>query len=132
MDRLTNLDMADREILYLINDCTNGGWAQRDEVEERLKLSHPAPASCIASRFSWMIRWGWLVKDKDEPRYRITRIGRDLMRGDVDKALAATLRRLNPGERVVMMRYMGQSYTRSGRAAQIMMRRQWQHNTGRR
>lgn len=133
MDRLTNFEMADREILHIVNDCTNGnGWAPREAIERKLRLSHPDPARCIASRFSWMIRWGWLIKEKDEAAYRVTKIGADLMRGDIDKALAATLKSLSAGERVVMIRHLGQSYQRSGRAAQIMMRRQWQHNTHRR
>lgn len=132
MKSLTNFDMADREILHVVIDAANGqGYAELEDITERLNLDSVYPSRNVSSRLSWMIKYGW-VDHHQTHGYRLTRIGRDLLNGRLTKRLEASLEKMGHGERVALMQSLGASYKRVRDPVKTMMRRQWQHDIQRR
>lgn len=135
---LRNEDYSDRELLHICADeAGTDGWTTTDDLASVIGISAPPDLTgkyrtlyakrCIATRFSWMVRFGWVERDEDRTSWRVTRIGRDLMNGNLDKSLEKNLGKLSAGDRVLVMRHMTQGYRSSRDEAAAMLRREWQH-----
>lgn len=138
LESLRNEDYTDRELLHIIQEIAenNGGFATTYEVRDRLGIKSPdhdphKGTRSAGSRLGYMRRVGLLDRRDDTPEveYRVSRIGKLLMRGQLNQAAKKALNQ--KATRVLAMREMGQNYdaeTPDG----VMLRREWNHHTGRR
>lgn len=140
---LKNIDYSDRELLHILNDLAGTEWATTDDLADQIRITPPPGNNgqgamndaqkrayakrCIATRYSWMRRFGWVERDEDRTKWRVTQIGRDLMNGKLTKGLAASLERINAADRVLVMRSLTKAYQGERNEAKTMLRREWQH-----
>jgi hypothetical protein len=141
---LRNEDYTDRELLHILDDAADeDGWATSHDLHEKLRIAAPDDITtdvdrdryarhCIATRYSWMVRYGWCDRDREMVRWRVNDAGRALMDGSLSSDFEAMLRSLKPGDRVLVMRELGKGYRQTGTPAQAMLRREWQHQSHRR
>lgn len=143
---LRNADYTDRELLHILDDLGQGdpeGWASTSDLAEVIRIQHPDANGngaisdeareryakhCIATRFSWMVRFKYVERDEDRTHWRVTDLGRDLMNGKLTKAVEGALDKMKPGDRVLAMRMLTQGY-RKADPGSIMLRREYQHQT---
>lgn len=142
---LRNVDYTDRELLHILNDVGDAeGWSTTDDLAEQIRISHPEgngsipeairlrhAKHCIATRFAWMVRFLWVERDESRTKWRLTEIGRDLMNGALSKRVEQSLDRMKPADRILVMRSLATGFER-GAPASTMLRREWEHGTGRR
>jgi hypothetical protein len=135
------VDYEDRELFHILNDnADEDGWITTDDLSEIIRINHPdgAEASekernayarhCIATRFTWMVRFKWVERNEKRTKWRLTEIGRNLMNGELTEGVERALNEASHGDRILIMRALTGDY-RSQDPASIMLRRQWQHGT---
>lgn len=140
---LRNEDYSDRELLHILLDkADDEGWTTTFDLMDALRLGHPdADASdkerekrakhCIGTRFSWMVRYKWVERDEEtRTKWRPSEAGHDLMNGRLTKAVERALAGMKPADRILAMRMLTMDYNRAAPDS-IMLRREWQHGTGR-
>jgi hypothetical protein len=140
---LKNIDFSDRELLHVLSDVADDdGWATTPELGQTLGIVAPETMvtpnqkiayvhRCVGARYAFMKRAGWVERDETRTKWRITRIGRDLMMGNLSKALENSLGKLKPGDRVLVMRSLTQAYRADRVESATMLRREWQHGAQR-
>lgn len=138
LNSLTNYDYSDRELLHILNDTADAeGWAETADLAEVIGVTMPSVNGqhsdrekqayahrCTAMRFSWMARYGWVERDEGRTKWRLTDIGHDLMDGKLTKTLQNALDRLDAGDRVLVMREIGNAYRAAPDPARHMLRRE--------
>ncbi|WP_028058279.1 hypothetical protein [Candidatus Solirubrobacter pratensis] len=128
---LRNADYTDRELLHVVEDVTTReGWATTGEIVERLNLVGEKPGHAVATRMSWMVRYGFCQRHPDYPgQYRLTRDGRKLMRGEVPEDVQSILNRMSHGDRVMVMSLIAKkSLVKGPETSANMMRREFLHH----
>lgn len=139
LNGLKNEDYTDRELLHILNDVADGdGWASTFDIAAVLPIKHPDgedhgthASRCVASRFAWMTRYGWVERDESRTKWRLTRVGRDLMNGKLNKSFQTAMDKLSPGDRVLVVRAMGAAFRTGSPEAATMLRREWLHGARR-
>jgi hypothetical protein len=137
---LTLFGISDMELLAIVDDLADeDGWTQTLEV--RLQLGESVDKgyrSGVGPRLSWMVRYGWLErniltakKPGNERQWRLTAIGHALL--DNPKMTAAfqrTFQQLNPAQRLVLARELGEGAHGSADEIRNALRRQWMRSLG--
>ena len=141
LDRLTIDDYSDREFLLVLADVADhDGWANSQDIADRLDLANKAIAS---SRLSWLKRWGAVDKEheRDEsgvlryhangkPRYtqrwKLTDAGRALAFGALKKNQQQTLDKLGDDQMLVVTRWLSERTRESGVSARLAQR-EWRY-----
>lgn len=140
MAKLTSLriiDYTDRELLHMLNDVADEeGWATTEQLVKAIGLvskdNDPGrPRRSVATRFTWMRRFGWVERNEEHTAWRLTREGADLMNGSLRRGLQKSLKSMRDGDRVLLMREMATAYREAPRESAIMFRREWIHGTKR-
>lgn len=140
---LKNIDYSDRELLHILHDLAGTEWATTDDLADQIRITPPSrngsskkmtdgekrlyAKRCIATRYSWMRRFGWVERDEHRTKWRVTDIGRDLMNGRLTKSLATSLDKLSTADRVLVMRSLTDAYRTDRIEGQTFIRREWTH-----
>lgn len=121
-------DFSDRELMFVIDDqASDEGWVTVAQIAEALDLDHDHPHLCVASRFSWLARFG--VMERVKKQWRLTPTGRALLHGTLNKSQTNALENLKPEQLMLATRKMTERYRSGGRVAGTMMRREWVYGT---
>jgi hypothetical protein len=139
---LRNEDFSDRELLHILNDLAdNEGWATTEEIADALHISPPGRVTkdyrekygkhCVATRYSWMVRYGWVERDPSRTKWRLTEIGEELMAGNLNKRIEDAISQLSSGDRILVMRRMTEAFRIDREEAATMLRREWLHGARR-
>ena len=140
MGELTSLrivDYTDRELLHILNDVANEeGWASSEDLAKAIGIKPRGddprgPRRCVAMRFAWMARYGWVRRDPSNTMWCLTKDGEDLMSGQLRPALQQSLKEMRAADRVLLMREMTNAYRNAPKSAAAMYRREWVHGTAR-
>ena len=134
---LRNEDYTDRELLHVVSDVTTvDGWADTEEIAERLGMAQNGGRRHVGSRMSWMVRYKYCerkVEGKGERvLYRLTKQGKSLMAGELDSDTESVLKSMEPGERVMVMRVIARQGFSTASPAQDMLRREYLHHYAKR
>lgn len=146
LNGLKNDDFSDRELLHVVNDLAdNDGYTTSQEIAHQLGIrletnGHHVTQEdhlnhgirCVGTRFAWMVRFGFCERDEDRTKWRLTAEGHDLMNGRLTSGLQKALDKLDPADRVLLMREIATGYVDSSPAAAAMLRREWQRGYRRR
>ena len=126
------LEYSDAELLHIVNDLADAdGWVEASAVAARIGIQHENPTRCVISRFSWLCRFGVMHRDPDELRYRLTPEGQAVISA---KLRASQMKMLDTLADEALMAVTGMVTTRwrgTNRANAHLVRRAWQHGTGR-
>lgn len=140
MGELTSLrivDYTDRELLHILNDVADEeGWASSEVLANAIGIKPRGkdprgPRRCVAMRFAWMARYGWVRRDPTNTMWRLTKDGEELISGKLRPALKQSLKEMRPADRVMLMREMTTAYRNAPQSAATMYRREWIHGTAR-
>jgi len=121
LEALTLLDISDREVLLVIRDVSDGeGYAYADDVATQLDLGGEHPHRAVASRLSWLVRYGALERGEMRERtlrdaenegmvtkqrgWKLTPLGLSLAVGKLTKAQQDRLAKANLGELLMTTR----------------------------
>jgi hypothetical protein len=128
--------ISDMELLALVDDMADeDGWALTTEI--RLQLGDQpdkSHRSGMGTRLAWMRRYGWLEatgtgSQKDPKRWRLTAIGHALLDNPkLSSAFERSLEKLNPAQRLVLTRQVGEGAGSSTSEIRDALRRQWQRS----
>jgi len=133
---LSNWGVSDAEVLGIVSDvCEEGdGWASTYDV--RLKFGeHPEESghrTGVPSRLAWLRRYGWLERNHDDGRWRLTEFGQAVIRRPtLPKPVADRLDGLNLAQQLALTRRLTESGAAAIPEARTAIRRQWQRSLGR-
>jgi hypothetical protein len=147
MKSLTLLDFSDRELLLIVYDVRDPeGWSSARDVA-RINLDHPEPHRPVASRLSWMRRYGAVEREfmRDEhgnpmrtpngklrftQRWRLTDRGMALAQGKLSDTDRQALDRFTDDQLLVVTRWLTERQRESDLVAGALVRREWKHGTG--
>jgi hypothetical protein len=125
--------ISDEELLAVVDDLADAdGWVSTIDV--RLQLGEKPDKgyrSGVGPRLSWMRRYGWLegrgTGSKTDPKqWRLTAIGHALLdHPSLTQAFKRTLEGLNPAQRLVLTRELGEGAHGSVDEIRNALRRQW-------
>lgn len=123
--RLT--DYSDRELLYIVHDLAGPGFAARSDVKDRLGIDSTRANNSIGVRLSYMAGKGWLVREiiEGEPHYALTGNGATIMSGKMAKTAEKVLDKMNPGDLVMLTRYVTGRYRNQDDSMAAAVRREW-------
>lgn len=132
---LSNWGISDTEVLGIVDDLSKeDGWASTYEVRVQLG-EHPEEVghrTGVPSRLAWLRRYGWLERSDADGRWRLTPVGHAILdRPSLPKAVAGSLGKLNPAQRLTLTRELGQSGNEQAPEVRTAIRRQWQRSLGR-
>lgn len=139
---LKNSDFSDRELLHLLSDLADSdGWTTTPELATALGIKPSESMTprqqeayarrCVGSRYAAMKRFGFVERDETRTKWRVTKVGRDLMSGKLTKGLEQALGKLSSGDRILIMRSLTQAFRTDRVEAATMLRREWQHGAHR-
>ena len=135
---LTNDDISDRELLFIIDDLAlEGGewrgWTRSEDIADRLGITAKFPNQAVGSRCSWLKRYGAVTNPKTASGYwKPTPVGRGLMSGELSVELVQALDDLGGAEAILLARYVGKRQRVAPKTAGHMIRREWTRETKRR
>lgn len=146
LERLSNLDMTDREILLAMNDVANSdGLVLAQDVAEYFGIvsnGKRTPAGTVASRLAWMRKYGYVdridpktlgLRASDHPRYIITPFGEQVMKGRIPAGIERAIDSASAGTMVMAMRKLAQrAYLQSDVQVSNAVRREYNHHEARR
>lgn len=139
--------ISDTEILGMVDDMADeNGWATTYDV--RLQLGEDIESterSGVGTRLGWLRRFGWLERG-DARRYerydgsftttatwRLTAMGNTLLdHPDLSRGIENALAKLNPAQRLVLTRELGEAGFDAAPEIRTALRRQWQRTMLRR
>lgn len=133
---LSNWGISDTEVLAIVDDLslTADGWASTYEVRVQLG-EHPEETrhrTGVPSRLAWLRRYGWLERNVEDGRWRLTPVGHAILdRPNLPATVARSLGKLNPAQRLTLTRELGQSGNDQVPEVRTAIRRQWQRSLGR-
>ena len=131
---LALMEFSDRELMNLMIDYQDdSGWVEVQQFALAVGLGDDPHASrCVAQRFVWMRRYGVMERHKTDAKWRLTPAGRKIALGALSESEKATLRNLTSEQLMEATTVLTGRYKRAGNTPSTMMRRAWQHGTGRR
>lgn len=138
-ERLTSLrlsEFSDRELLQLIVDLRDAaGVVTSQQIAEALDPDTDQPVSCVGVRLGWMRRYGAVehAPEQNGPGWVLTSVGERIARlGHLKAGQERMLGELEPEQGLDAALALGRLYKRVGVTESIMLRRGWQHASGRR
>ena len=128
---LTIWGISDTELLGIVDDLADeNGWTSN--VDVRLQLGENIDEirySGVGSRLAWMRRYGWLEKNPEDGRQRLTAMGHALLdKPELGKAVESALGKLNAAQRLRLTREIAEAGQRGPGEIQAALRREWQRN----
>jgi hypothetical protein len=133
---LSLFGISDMELLAVVDDLADeDGWTQTTEV--RLQLGDnpdKGHRSGMGTRLAWMKRYGWLEGEgkgtiKDPKRWRLTAVGHALLDNPkLSSAFERSFSKLNPAQRLVLTRELGNGAGQGATEIRDALRRQWQRS----
>lgn len=137
------MSFSDREILHLVQDHTHDGWADTQQMALSMGLSPNGMEKerfdkyvqrCLGIRLSWIRRLtGCVERDLNHTkRWRLTDEGELVVRAQLSGAIAKGLEGMGDPATLLVLQRLGARYKSSQPGAANLMRREWQHGTGRR
>lgn len=130
---LRNADYTDRELLHIVDDCTNEeGYAHTLEIAEKI-FGDPEPSKqdrhYVGSRMAWMVRYAFCARHPDEPGlYRLTTEGRNLMGGKLTKGVQTQLDKMGDADRVLVLREAAKTAFAATGPSQDFFRREYTYH----
>ena len=123
--------ISDTELLAIVDDnADENGWTLNADV--RLALGEDIEAvkhSGVGSRLAWMRRYGWLERNPDDGRQRLTAMGHAILENPkLSRAVEQALSRLNPAQRVALTRSIAEGGKVAPDEVRSALRREWQRN----
>jgi hypothetical protein len=138
MARLTSLrlnEFSDRELLALMIDLRNErGVVTTQQIADALDPDAENPTSCVGIRLGWMVRYHVVEHSQngDGPGWKLTDIGERFAHAGLRPALQKALDTLPPEQGLDAALLLGAMYRRVGMTEATLLRRGWQHASGRR
>lgn len=135
---------SDREILHLVQDHMGpDGWAHTPEMVASMGLSPNGMDKaafdrymrrCLGIRLSWIRRLtGCVERNMQHPQqWRLTPDGELVVRAQLSAGIASGLERMGDAAALVALQRLSARYKATGATSANLMRREWQHGTGRR
>jgi len=135
--RLTSLrldEFGDRELLALMVDLRDAsGVVTTAQIAEALEPDSPHPTNCVGIRLGWMTRYKVVEHAPNgTPGWRLTKAGEAVAAGQLTTEQAKVLDTLDPAQGLDAALALGRFYRRIGVVESTMLRRGWQHASGRR
>jgi len=132
---LSNWGISDTEVLGIVGDLCElaDGWTTTYDVRVQLgeKPEESRHRTGVPSRLTWLRRYGWLERNEDG-LWRLTPIGNAILdKPDLPKAVANSLMKLNPAQRLELTKELGESGNSQLPEVRTAIRRQWQRSLGR-
>lgn len=135
METLNLYDLSDRELLHIVDDLSRpDGWTETADIADKLgmKKSH-----AVGIRLSWMtsdrkdgLGFGLIERHKEHSfLWRLSREGRALKDGELSSREASALDGMDSAGLVTATQFLTRRFSRMGRSASVMMRREWQRGT---
>jgi hypothetical protein len=127
---LTNKEFNDRELLFIIFDCTVGsGYASTAEIAEALGRNGDGKRD-VSSRMAWMVRFKFCKRHPSRPgHYKLTEAGLALMEGKIDGRVGRALDQMSEGDRLLVMRAIAKpTFSSTSSPAQDALRREFEHH----
>jgi hypothetical protein len=143
LERLRLEDYSDRELLLAIHDAVDDeGWVDALELATRLGIVGEYPRRTVASRLSWLQRWGAVEREheRDEAgnirymrdgrvrytqRWGLTKVGATLALGQLRKGDATALERLQDEHLILVTRWMQERAHRNNTTMAKLVDREW-------
>ena len=135
-DRPRGLDLSiwgisDTELLAIVDDnADENGWTLNADV--RVALGEDVEAvkhSGAGSRLAWMRRYGWLEREPETGRHRLTAMGHAILENPkLSRAVESALEKLNPAQRLALTRNIAEGGTHAPDEVRTALRREWQRN----
>jgi|SRR5215471_14434766 len=137
MARLTSLRLAefsDRELLALMIDLRDErGVVTSYQIAEALDPDAKHPTSCVGIRLGWMRRYHVVEQAPNgTPGWQLTEKGEKLANGQLRAAQLKVLEGLDPSQGLDAALALGSFYRRLDYTEATMLRRGWQHASGKR
>jgi|SRR6516162_2550576 hypothetical protein len=137
MSRLTSLkldEFSDRELLALILDIRDPkGLVTSVQIASVLDPDHKHPVQCVGIRMGWMKRYGAVAKAPEGAEgWVLTETGERIARGELGPRQQAILETLRPEQGLDAALELGRLFRRIGFTEATLLRRGWQHASGRR
>ena len=147
LESLRVVDFSDRELLLILNDVADGdGWAYAQDMANRINLDHEHPNRSVASRLSWLVRFGAVEREhlSDEhgnlmwtrsgrpkygQRWRLTPIGRTYALATLTKAERSRLAAVDGDKMLLVTKWLAEQYRQSPDAGASLMKREWTYGT---
>jgi len=136
LSSLRNSDYSDRELLMLIVDLRDErGVCTSTQIAEALDPDAKHPTQCVGIRLGWMRRYGVVeyVQQNGHPAgWCLTSSGERMAHAGLKGTARRLLESLPPEQGAEAAMMLGDLYRRLGYTESIMLRRGWQHASGRR
>lgn len=125
-------DVSDFDLLEAIIDGERNEWTLSVDIGKRFGVPEEFAARVCSARFAWMKRFGWLeykpgneFDDNLGGRWRVTRVARNLITGDMPAGLDEMLAHLDDGQRAQVLQVVAQQVgrRRKGTPAHTLYRR---------
>jgi hypothetical protein len=122
-------DVADREVLALIQDASDGdGQASTAAVAALIALDSKYPLTNVGVRLGYLRRIGMLERDSETMGWYLTPLGARFVRGKLTAAQQRALEALkDEGSAWAATESLSRLLGDASQAQATMMRRQWQH-----
>lgn len=136
MSRLTSLrneEFSDRELLALMIDLRDAsGVVTSQQIAEALDPDAASPVQCVGIRLGWMRRYGVVEWASDGVLgWQLTDKGERVANGQLKAAQQQALESLGPEQGLDAALMLGSLYRRLEYTEATMLRRGWQHGSGR-
>ena len=132
---LTIWGISDTEILGIVDDLADeDGWTMTIDIRLQLgeNVEDTGRRSGVPTRLAWLRRYGWLERNLDDGRYRLTAIGHELLdHPDLTKAVERALGNLNAAQRLRLTRELAEHGGGAQPELRNAYRRQWMRSLGR-
>jgi hypothetical protein len=143
--------ISDAELLAVVDDVADeNGWATTFSIRYQLgedpwqtRGKGQGPTSGVGIRLAWLRRYGWLEKgrtikvESDEPEYgwrwsqswRLTAMGQALLdHPELSRSFETAFEKLNPAQRLHLVRELGEGGVRAPEEIRAALRRQWRRS----
>jgi hypothetical protein len=137
LDHLRLADLSDREILLVLRDVADGdGWADAVHVADQLAMIGDHPHRMVASRLSWLRRYGAVDREEEQHkrddgskvrRWRLTATGEALALGTLKRAQERALEGLDDTQLLLVARHVAEHARAASATAAKLTEREWKH-----
>jgi hypothetical protein len=151
LEHLRLADISDREILLTLIDIANDdpadndGWVDGPDIAQRLGMKGERPGRCVATRMSWLQRYGAVEREllydangnpitnrntgehKRGQRWRPTEVGHAVASGAMKKSQQNALDAMDDAQLLLTARFVADAARGSSGAGAKMIEREWKH-----
>lgn len=126
---LSNWGISDTEVLAIVVDVAEpDGWSRTFDVRVQLG-EHPEESkhrTGVPSRLAWLRRYGWLERNPEDGRWRLTPMGHLILdKPRLSASFERTLTGLTPAQQLAATRQLAERSAGAPPELHTAYRRQW-------